>query len=275
MKLFTIESGFFSTDGGAMFGIMSQKIWSKRYPVDKENRCPLAMRCLFVDFGDRKVLFDAGAGMKPLEGMSYYRFHDLTDIEKSLNENGYRAEEVTDVVLSHLHFDHCGGCTKIDATGRIVMTFPNARHWTTREQWENSLHPSFWEADSYLKENMQIVYESGKLNLIDQDTTIFPGLSLKIYQGHTFGQLVSYITTDEGNYIFSGDVIPMLLHVMQGCVAAIDNYALKSVEEKVRLLQDAYQSDSQLFFYHDSCTKAATLKRQNGHISAANKIDCK
>ena len=274
MKIFTIESGFFSTDGGAMFGVMSRKVWSSKYPVDQENRCPLAMRCLLVDYGERKVLFDTGVGLKPV-GMSYYRFHDLTDIEKALEAHGYRAEDITDVVLSHLHFDHCGGCTKLLSDGRMVMTFPNARHWTTVGQWENSLHPKFWESDAYLKENMQAVQEAGRLQLLRaedepaQGFELFPGLRLRIVQGHTFDQLVSFIETDQGNLVFSGDVIPMCMHITQGCIAAIDNCALAAAEEKVRILHEAYQTGSRLLFYHDARTAAADLKRMNGHISAA------
>lgn len=274
MRFFTIESGFFSTDGGAMFGVMSRKVWSSKYPVDEENRCPLAMRCLMVDFGQRKVLFDTGVGLKPI-GMTYYRFHDLVDIEKTLENQGYRAEDITDVVLSHLHFDHCGGCTKQTADGRVVTTFPRARHWTTEGQWENSLHPKYWESDAYLTENMQAVREAGLLQLLrpedepENGFELFPGLRLRIAQGHTCDQLVSFIETPQGNLCFSGDVIPMCLHISQGCIAAIDNHALESAEEKMRILQQATATNSRLVFYHDACTASATLRQQNGHISAA------
>lgn len=285
MRIFTIDSGFFSTDGGAMFGVMSRKIWAGKYPVDDENRCPLAMRCLFADFGSHRVLFDTGVGLKPT-GMSYYRFHDLLDIVDELARHGYRAEDVTDVVLSHLHFDHCGGCTEFNGEGKVVMTFPNARHWTTKGQWENSQHPKFWEADAYLTENMQAVFEAGKLEILDENGEnmpkdvrllpdgrfeLFPGLSVGIYQGHTYDQLVSFLETEQGNFIYSGDVVPMCLHVTQGCIAAIDNHAAESVEEKMRLLRLAHSQHSRLYFYHDACTVSASLKEMNGHISAVDR----
>lgn len=261
MSSFTINSGFFSTDGGAMFGIMSRKVWSHKYPTDEDNRSPLAMRCFFADFGQRKVLFDTGAGMKPLHGMDYYRFHDLQAIEELLAAKAYRAEDITDVVLSHLHFDHCGGCTRIDKNGKIVMTFPNAQHWTTEEQWQNALHPHAWEADAYLMENMQAVSDSGKLSLLKEDCTLFPGLTLKIFQGHTYGQLVSFIQTDEQRFIFSGDVIPMALHTLHGCIAAVDNHALLSMDEKIRLLHEARDFGGKLIFYHDAVRETAEINQ--------------
>ena len=272
MKLFTIEAGFFYTDGGAMFGVMSRKVWSRKYPVDADNRCPLAMRCLFADFGDRRVLFDAGVGNKPT-GMSYYGFHDVIDIEEALAREGYDAASVTDVVLSHLHFDHCGGCTKTLPDGRTVMTFPNARHWTTRAQWENSLNPSFWEKDAYLRENLEAVREAGKLELLTQDTQLFPGLTLHLYDGHSCGQLAGFIETAEGNWVFSGDVVPMALHVTQGCIAAIDNAAAVSAEEKMRMMDLAEASASRLVFYHDAVTAWASLRRGNGHFSLAERCE--
>ncbi len=307
MRIFTIDTGLFSTDGGAMFGVMSRKVWSSKYPVDNDNRCPLAMRCVFADFGTRKVLFDSGVGLKPC-GMPYYRFRDLTDIAEALEKKGYRAEEVTDVVLSHLHFDHCGGCTRLvsEQTGEtsvcdvnafrgphpgltLRMTFPNARHWTTQAQWQNSLNPGLWEADAYLPENLEPVDRAGLLmkldgqmetsqlpqgvkRLSDGSFQLFEGLRLKICEGHTCGQLVSFLESAEGNWVVSGDVIPMCMHVTQGCVAAIDNCAHDSVEEKTRVLQEAVSLDARLAFYHDAAVASASLKSLNGHISPAERF---
>lgn len=274
MKVFCIESGYFSTDGGAMFGIMSRKIWAGKYPVDEENRCPLAMRCFFIDFGERKVLFDSGVGLKPI-GMDYYRFHNLTDIRQALAEKGYRAEEVTDVVLSHLHFDHCGGCTYLDENGQLQITFPNAKHWTTQEQWQNSLQPGPWEGDAYLRENLQAVDEAGllqKLQLADDESfEVFPGLRLKKSEGHTCGQLVAFAHTDQGNFCISGDVVPMCMHITPACIAAIDNHAALAVTEKMKVLQEAFQDECKMVFYHDAVTAYATLRQMGRHISAGVK----
>lgn len=266
MNFFSIDTGFFSTEAGAMFGIMSQKVWSKKYPADQENRSPLSMRCLFVDFGERKVLFDTGVGNKKLRGMAYYRFHDLVDISTVLKSKGYDALQITDVVLSHLHFDHCGGCTRTGNNGDMELCFPQARHWVSAAQWENSLRPAYWEADAYLPENMQAVKDAGKLHLIEKDQVLFPGLELKLYQGHTYDQIVSFIHTERGNIIYPGDVVPMAPHIAQGCIAAVDNHALLSAEEKMRLLEEACELQAGLVFYHDCYTRIAGLKKSNGRI---------
>lgn len=269
MNFFSIDTGFFSTEAAAMFGIMSQKVWSKKYPADRENRCPLAMRCLFVDFGDRKVLFDTGVGNKKLRGMSYYRFHDLKNITEILRSKGYEAHQITDVVLSHLHFDHCGGCTRSGIKGGIELSFPEARYWLSEAQWQNSLQPDYWEADAYLQENMQAVKDAGNLHLLSQDQHLFPGLQVKLFQGHTYDQVVSYIQTEQGTLIFPGDVVPMAPHIAQGCIAAVDNHALLAVKEKMRLLEEACDLNASLVFYHDCFTKTAGLKKTNGRIWAS------
>lgn len=266
MNFFSIDTGFFSTEAGAMFGILSQKVWSRKYPADQENRAPLSMRCLFVDFGTRKVLFDTGVGNKQLHGMDYYRFHDLVDISAVLRSKGYDPLQVTDVVLSHLHFDHCGGCTRSSYQGGYELCFPRARHWVSAAQWHNSLRPAYWEADAYLPENMQAVMDAGQLHFIEQDQVLFPGLELKLYQGHTYDQIVSFISTDRGNLVFPGDVIPMAPHISQGCIAAVDNHALMSADEKMRLLEEACHLEAGLVFYHDCQTKIAGLKKSQGRI---------
>ena len=218
MNFFSIDTGFFSTEAGAMFGIMSQKVWSKKYPADRENRSPLSMRCLFVDFGERKVLFDTGVGNKQLRGMAYYRFRELIDIRDALKSKGYDAMQITDVVLSHLHFDHCGGCTREGENGELELCFPRARHWASTAQWKNSLQPSSWEADAYLPENMQAVKDVGSY-ILSTKTSLVSGLELKLYQGHTYDQIVP-LSARNVVILFSPAMCPMATHIAQGCIAA-------------------------------------------------------
>lgn len=267
MNIYPIETGFFSTDGGAMFGIVSKKVWSGKYASDGENRCPLAMRALFVDFGERKVLFDTGAGIAKVSGMSYYRFHDLKSVRKELERHGYSPEEVTDVVLSHLHFDHCGGCAVTGPDGKLYPAFPNALYWAGKRQWDLTLSPSLWEEDSFAPSVMKAINDAGLLRLVNTDTEIFSGLSVRLMQGHTEDQLVSYITTPYGTLVYCGDVIPMSTHVMPLCIAAVDNSAEISVNEKMKLLEEAVEKDQILFFFHDAVNKAVRLKKLNGRIS--------
>lgn len=251
-----------------MFGIVSRKVWSGKYPVDDENRCPLVMRTLFADFGDHKVLFDTGAGIAKVNGISYYRFHDMKSIRQELEKLGYKPSDVTDVVLSHLHFDHCGGSVYSSPDGNLLPAFPNAVYWAGKRQWELTLKPSLWESDSFAPAVMQVIKDKGVLRLVDSDRELFPGVRVKLMQGHTNDQLVSYIDTPSGTIVYCGDVVPMTTHIMPLCIAAVDNSAEVSVNEKMRLLEEAAEKDQILFFFHDAVTPAVRLKKVNGRISS-------
>jgi glyoxylase-like metal-dependent hydrolase (beta-lactamase superfamily II) len=270
MNIHSIETGFFSTDGGAMFGIVSRRVWSRKYPVDDENRCPLTMRVLLADLGERKVLFDTGVGPAVVDGMSYYRFHGLRNLVQEVAKLGIPAEEVTDVVLSHLHFDHCGGAV-VSRDGTLVPAFPNARYWASARQWEMAQNPPLWESDSFAPSVVQVLKDAGQLELLEGDRTLFEGLRVKLFQGHTDDQLVSYLTVGADTYVFCGDVIPMEPHLLPLCIAAVDNSAVVSVDEKVRLLDEAGTEGQILFFYHDTVTEAVRMKKANGRISVKEK----
>jgi glyoxylase-like metal-dependent hydrolase (beta-lactamase superfamily II) len=273
MNIHYIETGFFSTDGGAMFGIVSRKVWSGKYPADDENRCPLAMRVLFADMGEHKVLFDTGIGTTIVHGMEYYRFHDIIDIKNELDKIGYKAADITDVVFSHLHFDHCGGSVFVGDGGNIEPVFPNAVHWAGKKQFDLTFKPSLWEEDSYAPLAVKTLYDRGLLRLVDSDRELLPGLKVKLFQGHTEDQLVSYLSTTIGTIVYCGDVIPMATHVMPLCIAAVDNSAEIALNEKMRLLEDAVVNDYMLFFFHDAETKAVKLKESKGRISVREKTD--
>jgi glyoxylase-like metal-dependent hydrolase (beta-lactamase superfamily II) len=272
MKIHSIETGFFSTDGGAMFGIVSRKVWSRKYAVDAENRCPLAMRVLFADLGDHKVLFDTGVGGAVVNGMSYYRFHGLKSVVQELEKLGYQANEVTDVVLSHLHFDHCGGAAVAAKDGTLNPVFPKAVYWASARQWEMAQQPPLWEADSFAPQVAKALLDAGQMRLISSGGMLFPGVRVKLVQGHTDDQLVSYISVGEDTFVYCGDVIPMEPHLIPLCIAAVDNSAVVSVEEKVRILEEAADAGQILFFFHDAATKAVRLIRKNGRISIKEKI---
>jgi glyoxylase-like metal-dependent hydrolase (beta-lactamase superfamily II) len=272
MNIHSIETGFFSTDGGAMFGIVSRKVWSGKYPVDDENRCPLTMRVLFADMGDHKVLFDTGVGTARVHGMEYYRFHDIKDIRKELEKIGYKASDVTDVVFSHLHFDHCGGAAFVGSNGAFEPTFPNAVHWAGRKQYDLTFKPSLWEADSFAPPVVKVLHDSGLLRLVDSDKKLFRGVDVKLFHGHTEDQLVSYVSTPHGVIAVCGDVVPMTTHVMPLCIAAVDNSAEIAVNEKMRFLEDAVENDYVLFFFHDAVTQAVRLKKNKDRISVKEKV---
>jgi len=270
MKIHSIETGFFSTDGGAMFGIVSRKVWARKYPVNEDNRCPLAMRVLFADLGEHKVLFDTGVGPAVVDGMSYYRFHGLHSLVQEVEKLGFTASEITDVVLSHLHFDHCGGSV-VSQEGLLKPAFPKATYWASARQWEMAQHPPMWESDSFAPAVIQVLKDAGQLKLLKGDQELFKGVRVKFFQGHTDDQLVSYVSDGVDTYVFCGDVIPMEPHLLPLCVAAVDNSAVVSVDEKVRLLEEAGSQDQILFFYHDAVTEAVRMKKVNNRISVKEK----
>jgi len=271
MDIHSIETGFFSTDGGAMFGIVSPKVWAVRYPSDEEGRCPLSMRVLFADMGDRKVLFDAGVGKEMPKNTAYYRFHDLKSPLDGLKALGYDADDITDLVFSHLHFDHCCGAVA-RVNGRLMPVFPNAVYWVGEKQWEAARHPSLWEADAFAPEVLDVLEKTGRLRLVGANRELFPGLRVKLAQGHTGDQLLSYVETSFGTVVYVGDVVPMSPHLLPLCVAAVDNSALQSVDEKMAVLEEAVANDQILFFFHDAATVAVRLKKVNGRISVREKI---
>lgn len=270
MKIQSIETGFFSTDGGAMFGIVSRKVWARKYPVNEDNRCPLSMRVMFADLGERKVLFDTGVGPVVVDGMSYYRFHGLHSLVHEVEKLGFSAEEITDVVLSHLHFDHCGGAV-VSFEGVLKPAFPKATYWASTRQWEMAQHPPMWESDSFAPTVIQVLKEAGQLRLIEGDQELFPGVRVRVFQGHTDDQLVSYVSDGIDTYVFCGDVIPMEPHLLPLCIAAVDNSAVISVDEKIRLLEEAGSEGQILFFYHDAVTEAVRMKKVNDRISVKEK----
>ncbi len=264
MIIHKIEAGLFQADGGAMFGVVPKKVWQKRYPCDEQNMCPMAMRCLVVKTKERLIVIDTGTGTKQLDYLKYYNFTDIVDFEKELNKLGYSTKEVTDVVLTHLHFDHCGTCTiyNEDKT-EIVPTFPNAKYWVGEEQWQNFLNPNVREGDSYFKENMLPVEQSGQLNLVKKDTWLGDDVELRLYGGHTVGQIAVYLHCEKQTIIFVGDVIPIVASVRIAWVSSYDTYPIISMQEKIRMLSEAEEKKQVLIFEHDAFTECCTIKKVN------------
>jgi len=265
MKLHKIEAGTFQLDGGATFGVVPKKVWQKRYPCDEENLCRFTMRSLLVVAGEKLILIDTGTGLKQLDYLKYYDFSGLINFETELNKLGYRCSDITDVVLTHLHFDHCGGCTYYnhDRT-KVELTFPNATHWVGDAQWKNFLNPNVRESDSYFPENMLAVEEAGKLRLITENQFICNEVELRLFNGHSVGQIVSYIHSGEKTYIYVGDVIPLAASLPVSWVSAYDTYPVTSMEDKKQILDEAVAKHQILVFEHDAYTECCTIKEIYG-----------
>lgn len=275
MEIDLIDTGCFYADGGAMFGAIPKTAWSRRYPSNEKNGCILTMRSLLISkYPEKIILIDNGAGNKHLDQLSYYNFFNLVDLEEELRKKGITPEQVTDVILTHLHFDHCGYSTrKEEKTGELYPSFPNATHWVSRKQWENFLHPNPLEKDSYFMENMQAIADKGLLRLIDTDTKLCPDIELRIFDGHTPGQLVPYITTSEQTFVFAGDVIPLVASVSPEWISAYDTYPVTSYQEKVRMLEEAAREGQVLIYCHDAYTKCSTVKKVNNFYKKDRLVD--
>ena len=260
MKLIKIEAGTFHVDGGAAFGVVPKKVWQKRYPCDKDNFCTLHMRCLLVDTGERRILIDAGTGDKQLKYLAYYGFKGVIDFESELGNSGYQCSDITDVIFTHLHFDHCGGATRFGADGKSVeLVFPNATHWVSQTQWDNFMHPNVRESDSYFAENMMPISTAGKLKLVTENQMVCPELEIRIFNGHTVGQLVSYIHLGTKTLVYVGDVIPLAANVPLSWISSYDVFPLTAMEEKKVLLDEAADKEQILFFEHDAYTECCTV----------------
>jgi len=263
-----INSGYIMADGGAMFGAIPKRAWQRKYPANEENLCPLAMRCVLAVSDERKILIDTGLGNKNRDKISYYRPYDLIDMNESIRSFGYTSADITDVVLTHLHFDHCGYATTKNREGEIIPSFPNAKYWISKRQWENLQHPNPLEADSIFEENILPVYKTGLLHLIENDTQLYEGFSLRLFNGHSAGQLVPYINTKDGIYTFPGDLIPTSAHVSLKWISAYDICALTSIEEKKRFLTESEQKGYILIYYHDAIIMKSRVEILNKNFKA-------
>ena len=265
MKLYKIETGTFQVDGGAAFGVVPKRVWQKRYPCNDDNFVRLAMRCLLIETGDKLILIDSGTGDKQLEYLKYYDFVGVISFETELNKLGFSCAQITDVVYTHLHFDHCGGSTRYNSDKTsIELTFPNATHWVGESQWKNFLNPNIREGDSYFPENIQPIQEAGKLKMVSENQWLCPDVELRLFNGHTVGQLVSYIHSDEITYVYVGDVIPLAACLPVAWISAYDTYPITAMEEKKALLDEAAEKKQILFFEHDAYTECCTVKEVYG-----------
>lgn len=264
MKLHLIDTGYFYADGGAMFGAIPKSSWSRRYESDPQNGCVLAMRTLVIQEEDgRVILVDNGAGNKHLKPLSYYRFFGMQDLSEALRKLNLQPEQVTDMVFTHLHFDHCGYTTQqLPNEDKLRLAFPNATHWVSRRQWENFLHPHPLEASSYFQEDMRLVEASGKLRLVEEEVVaLTPHTRFRLFDGHTPGQIAVYCQTSDQLYLFAGDVIPLASQVSLEWISAYDTCPLQSYEAKAHMLQEAVEKKAALIYCHDAYTPCSTVKR--------------
>ncbi|MDB5192692.1 MAG: beta-lactamase domain protein [Segetibacter sp.] len=263
MKLYTINAGYFKLDGGAMFGVVPKSIWNKLNPADENNMCSWALRCMLIDTGDKRILIDTGMGNKQDEKFfGHYYIHGTDTLEGSLAKHGYTKDDITDVFLTHLHFDHCGGA--IEKNGdELVPAFRNATYWSNEAHWQWAVEPNDREKASFLKENILPIKETGKLQFAkaEDGTSILSGvIKLRFANGHTNSMMLPQIEYKGRTIVYMADLLPSAAHIPIPYVMAYDMFPLTSLKEKKSFLNEALENEYVLYFEHDPSIECCTLK---------------
>ncbi len=266
LNLFNIVN--FRTDGGAMFGVVPKVLWSRVYPSDSMNLIVLALRSLVVETGDRVILVDTGWGDKQDEKFFRHVYlHGGEGLAGGLSARGYSTNDITDVFLTHLHADHCGGGVRWNTRhDGFELTFSRATYHVSRVQWEWAVRNNLREADSFPEENILPLGENGRLHLVDNDCELFPCFSARLCYGHTPGLMIPIIDYKGRKIVYAGDLIPTAAHLPLIWNMSYDIESLKTIEEKDRLLREAVEGDYILIFQHDEKTECCTLKNTSGGI---------
>ncbi len=270
-ELYTIETGDFKLDGGAMFGVVPKTLWSRGIPADEKNRIQMTMRCLLIKSNatGKVYLIDNGVGTKFSEKLMDIYQVDFSEhnMEKSFAEHGLSFEDVTDVIFTHLHFDHCGGTSYFDENGESQFTFPNAEYHVNKAHWATATDPNAREKASFLPENINPLKETAKLNLVDDDHEYEPGLSAIIVNGHTLGQQLPLIEADKKKICFVADLLPTHVHVPLPWVMGYDMYPAETLKEKEDFLERAVSENFYLYLEHDYYKEIITLQKEGHRFS--------
>jgi len=256
-----IECGYLGLDGGAMFGVVPKTLWQKTNPADEMNRIKLAMRAMLIQGEGKNIIVDCGAGNKLSDKLLDIFKLDYSDssLESSLNKTGLKQEDITDVVLTHLHFDHTGGATRRNDDGTIEATFPNAIYHIHQAQWDTAFNPSPRDKASYISENYEVLQSDGQLNLLSKEGELFRDIETLVVNGHTPGQILLKIHGGERVLLYSADLFPTTSHVPIPYIMAYDLEPLETMKEKERVLEQAVKENWILFFEHDPFRAATEL----------------
>jgi glyoxylase-like metal-dependent hydrolase (beta-lactamase superfamily II) len=266
-RVHEVRDGTFALDGGAMFGVVPKALWSRHCTPDAQNRIRLALRCLLIEDGERRILVDVGIGTKADDKQRalYAIDQSAYDLDRELARAGASREEITDVVLTHLHFDHAGGTTRLEGD-RLTLSFPRATHHLQRRNWKWARQPSDKDAGSFRAENFALLEKSGRLHLLEGHTELYPGVELFISEGHTVGLQLVRLTDGDASLVYCGDLVPTAAHLKPAWVMAYDLYPLTTIEEKKFLLAEAVESRTILFLEHDQDLAACTVREQDGQV---------
>lgn len=277
MQLHSIDTGNFKLDGGAMFGVVPKSIWNKLNPSDENNLCTWALRCLLIIEGDQKILIDTGMGNKQdAKFFSHYQPSNSVSFSETLGKLNLQVNDITDVLLTHLHFDHVGGAIEIK-DGEYKTVFPNATYWVSAPQWELAMNPNKREKASFLKENIQPLKESGQLKLIEvplyqgkelQEIHFSENISCILVNGHTQSMMLPKIKYNNKTLVYMADLLPSVGHIPLPYVMGYDMQPLITLNEKELFLNDAAKNNYTLFFEHDAQHECCSVHETEKGIRA-------
>jgi glyoxylase-like metal-dependent hydrolase (beta-lactamase superfamily II) len=265
MQIYTLDTGFFKLDGGAMFGVVPKSLWNKENPADENNLCTWAMRCMLICENGRNILIDTGMGNKQSEKFfGHYYPHGDDTLLNSINKIGLNPSDITDVILTHLHFDHCGGAVSKKGD-ELILTFPNATYWSSEKHWQHAIHPNARERASFLKENMLPIEESGRLKFIEEDkqkrTAFSNNIEIQFVHGHTNSMMIPFIHYNGKTIAYMADLIPSTAHIPLPYIMGYDMYPMTTLMEKESFLEEAVKNETILFFEHDPIIECCTVQK--------------
>jgi len=261
MNLYTINTGLFKLDGGAMFGVVPKSIWQKTNPADDNNMCTWAMRCLLVEDGNRLILIDTGIGDKQNEKFfSRYYLHGDDTLQKSLAVKGFTTDDITDVFLTHLHFDHVGGAVKRDGE-KLIPAFKNATYWSNRSHWDWAVNPNEREKASFLSENILPIQQSGQLKFVDvsEQTPFMNDFNVRFVSGHTEAMMLPLINYKGKQILYMADLLPSVGHLPIPYVMSYDMFPLTTMAERKLFFNEAVEKEYVLYLEHDSVNECCTV----------------
>lgn len=271
MKLFPLIGDNWKLDGGVAFGMVPKSIWSRNHLSDENNTIDITTRCLLISNNERKILVDVGLGDKRNEKYYNVRYRQPgVSILNSLAEIGYSADDITDVLFTHLHDDHVGAATRLNNAGSMECVFQNAQYWVSKLQWDWAMNPNKREAGAFFKDNLEPLEESGRLNLLEEGMQPFEQITLKVYNGHTRGQIIPIINTGKHTVVYMADFIPTVSNIPIPYVPPADIEPLISMTEKEEFLKQAAEQNYILIFVHDAGNECCTVMQSEKGVVASH-----